>query len=165
MRWLRQIGRWTLGTRRSIAGTVYGTILVMSVITAGGSDPGTLAIVVISTSIVFWISDAYSQGLQQSVDSGRRLHRRQIREVARRQSAIALAAVAPASALVLGASGLVRERTAIWLALGIGTAALAVQGVRYARLERLGPAGTVLAIGANLILGLAIVVLKAAVSH
>jgi hypothetical protein len=36
----------------------------------------------------------------------------------------------------LGAAGIVRERTSFWLAFAVGFAALTVQGVRYARLER-----------------------------
>jgi len=53
----------------------------------------------------------------------------------------------------------------VWLALGLGVAALAAQGVRYARLERLSRTGTAVVIGLNLLLGLSIVILKVLVVH
>jgi drug/metabolite transporter (DMT)-like permease len=67
--------------------------------------------------------------------------------------------------LVLGAVGLVRGSTGEWLAIGICIAALAVQGLRYASLERLGRLGTLASVGLNLALGLAIVALKVIVAH
>ena len=67
--------------------------------------------------------------------------------------------------LVLGALGVFAVRTALWLAVGVGVAALAVQGVRYARLERLSRIGTIVTVGVNLALGQVIVVLKALLTH
>jgi hypothetical protein len=67
--------------------------------------------------------------------------------------------------LALGALRLVRDVTAIWLALAIGVAMLAVQGVRYARIERLSWIGTVVSVALNLSLGLAIVALKVFLAH
>jgi hypothetical protein len=54
---------------------------------------------------------------------------------------------------------------AVWLALGLGVAALTVQGVRYARLERLSGTGTAVVVGLNLVLGMSIVILKVLVVH
>ena len=56
--------------------------------------------------------------------------------------------------LVLGAVGVLKERTSVWLALGVGVLVLVVQGIRYARVERLGRSGTAAAVAANLALGL-----------
>jgi hypothetical protein len=67
--------------------------------------------------------------------------------------------------IALGALGVFREVTAIWLALGIGVATLAVQGVRYARLERLSRTGTLVSVALNVSLGLAIVALKVILAH
>ena len=47
----------------------------------------------------------------------------------------------------------------------MGLAILAVEGVRYARVERLAPAGTLMAVAANLGIGLLVVLLKAAVLY
>ena len=60
---------------------------------------------------------------------------------------------------------MVRDQTAIWLALAVGVATLAVQGIRYARLERLSRTGTVVSVGINLSLGLLIVALKVILAH
>jgi hypothetical protein len=56
-------------------------------------------------------------------------------------------------------------RTALWLAVGTGVVALAVQRVRYARLERLGPMATAITVAINLSLGLAIAAMKAVVAR
>ena len=46
-----------------------------------------------------------------------------------RELAIQLSSVLPLAAIALGALGVVRDKTAIWLALAIGVATLAVQGI------------------------------------
>jgi hypothetical protein len=57
------------------------------------------------------------------------------------------------------------DESALWLAMALGVATLGTQGVRYARLEDLGPLGTTVAVGVNVALGLVIVALKIAVLH
>ena len=69
----------------------------------------------------------------------------------------------PVAAILLGVLGVFATRTALWVAVGVGVAT--VQGLRYARLERLSPAGTIATVAINLALGLVIVLLKALVSH
>jgi hypothetical protein len=76
-----------------------------------------------------------------------------------------LSVVLPGAALVIGALGVIDGSVAIWLALGLGVAALAAQGVRYARLERLSTTGTAVVVGLNLVLGLTLVLLKVIVVH
>jgi hypothetical protein len=66
---------------------------------------------------------------------------------------------------VLGALGAFAVSTALWLAVGAGVATLTVQGVRFARLERLSRAGTTIAVAVNLALGLTIALLKALLAH
>ena len=82
-----------------------------------------------------------------------------------REVAIPLASILPLGAIALGAVGVIREMTAIWLALAIGVATLAVQGIRYARLERLSRLGTIVSVALNLSLGLLIVALKVLRAH
>ena len=53
----------------------------------------------------------------------------------------------------------------IWLAFGVGFVALAAQGARYARVERLSAGGLAAVIALNLALGGVVVVLKVLVSH
>ena len=58
--------------------------------------------------------------------------------------------MAPVTALVLGELGVLRATTAGWLAMGFGLATLLIQGVRYARVERLGGLGTAVSVDASL---------------
>jgi hypothetical protein len=157
------------GSAGGIAGTIYGTIVVMATVTAGShgedTDAWRLAVVVGVTVLVLWVAHLYSHALAESLERGKRLDRAELGSVARRELAIPAAAVAPITALVLAALGILSEETAVWLALGAGVATLAVQGARYATVERLGGAGTLAAIALNLFLGLVIVGLEASVAH
>jgi hypothetical protein len=82
-----------------------------------------------------------------------------------RELGILLAAIPPTIALTLGGLGVFDETASIWLALGLGLGILAVEGVRYARIERLGSAGLLLAVCTNVGIGLLVVLLKAEVLH
>ena len=156
------------GRADTIAGTVYGTIVVMSALAAGAperTDPGTLAAIVATTVIVFWIAHVYSHAIAETIALNRRLDRAEITSIVRREFAIPLAAVAPVTALLLGALGVFKASTASWIALLLALGALLVQGVRYAGVEHMSRLGTVVSVAVNLALGLAIIALKAAVSH
>jgi hypothetical protein len=160
--------QFLFGSARGIAGTVYGTIVVMGAITAGsnaGAEPWRLATIATSTVVVLWIAHVYSHALAETIDAGRRLDRQEVLDVMRRELPIPLAAVGPVSALVLGAAGVFRESTSIWLALSIGLATLAAQGIRYAGVEGFTRTGTIVAVAVNLSLGLFIVGLKASLAH
>jgi hypothetical protein len=163
-----RLSRVVFGSRESIAGTVYGTIVVMGAIAAGASTeprPGQLAGAVTATVVVLWIAHVYSHALAETVRLGRRLDWAELASVGHRELAIVLAGVAPVTALVLGELGVFRATTAGWLAMGFGLATLTLQGVRYARVERLSRLGTAVSVGTNLALGLLIVVVKAGLSH
>jgi len=157
------------GSRRTIAGTVYGTIVVLAALAAGGkafqNDLWHLIALVDVTVLVLWIAHVYSHGLGESLQLGRRLDAAELGAIAGRELAIPLSAVAPTAILVLGALGVFKGTTAIWLADGICVLALAVQGLRYALLERLTTVGTLISVALNLALGLTIVGLKVVVSH
>lgn len=158
-----------IGTRQTIAGTVYGAIVVLSVVTAGAKafehHPWQLAAIAAVTVVVFWVAHVYAHGLDESLTIGHRLTTSELAAIARRESSILLAAVVPVAMIVLGAVGAFAVDTALWLAVGVGVATLAVQGVRYARLERLSRAGTIITVAVNLALGLAIALLKALLAH
>jgi len=157
-----------LGTPGSIAGTVYGTIVVLGAVTAGSEVAHgiwRLAAIVDSTVLVLWIAHVYAHGTGEAIERGRRLDGAELFSVAHRELAIALAAVGPTAALVLGGLGVVKGSTALWLAVAVGLATLAVQGARYAALEGLGGLATAMSIGLNLAFGLVIVALKVFVAH
>jgi hypothetical protein len=157
--------RIVFGSRRRMAGTVYGTVVVMGAITAGSqgdADPWRLAVIVSTTVLVLWIAHVYAHALGESVERDKRLDRAELASVAGREFAIPLAAVGPVAALLLGAFGFVRETRAVWLALAIGVATLAVQGFRYARI---GAVGTLASSATSAALGLVIVALEALLAH
>jgi hypothetical protein len=163
-----RVARVALGHGHEVAGIVYGTVVAMATLTAAYAnvkDPWELAAIVWTTLFVLWIAHLYSHGLGESMARGRRLDGAELKSVARRELAILLAAAGPSVPLLLGAIGVLRLSTSVWLALGIGLGILGLEGLRYARLERLGVLGTLAVTGANLALGVFVVVLKIAVTH
>lgn len=162
------VGRLLGGGNRAIAATVYGTVLAMAALAAGAVEdlsPGALIIVVATTSGVIWIAHVYAHTLGESIERGRRLDWSELSVIAGRELAILGAAAVPISVLLLGVFGVIEEEPDIWLAFSLGFAALAVQGLRYARVERLGPVATTAVIAGNLALGGIVVLLKVLVSH
>jgi hypothetical protein len=171
---VRMIGEVNLhrlvqGSTETIAGTVYGTIVVLSMLTAGaasyGEDPWRLVAIVSSGTAVLWAAHVYSHGLGESMRARRHLAGHEILAIARRESSILLAAVLPVAAIALGAASVLSERLALWLAVGLGVAALTVQALRYARLERLRAIETAGVVAVNLVFGLIFVVLKTILVH
>ena len=164
-----RVKRLLLGDRRSVAGTVYGTIIVLSVLAAGAKpykhDLWRLAVLAGVSAIVLWVAHVYSHGLGESLRIGRRLTATELVSVARREYAIVLAAIPPVAAVTLGATGVLAPRTAVWLALGIGVLALTAQGLRYARLERLSLTGTVVTVTVNVLIGVTIVIAEVVIAH
>ena len=163
----RSAAQVVFGMGSGIASIVYGTITAMATVTAFGNekDPWKLAGLVGATAIVFWIAHLYAHALSESISEGRTLRPQAIAAIAHREFGIVLAAVLPVTALLLGAIGVMRDTSAVWLALAIGLATLAVEGARYARLERLRLPGTLAAIASNVVLGLFVVALKVGLSH
>jgi hypothetical protein len=161
--------RLLFGSPESMAGTVYGTIVVLATLTAGSAgaqaDAWKLALLVTVTVILLWIAHFYSHALAESLERGRRLDRAELVSVARRELSIPMAAVAPVFVLLLGAADVLREGRAVWLAIGVGIATLAVEGARFAALEQVGRGWRVVVVALNILFGLAIVALKALFTH
>lgn len=152
-----------------LAGFVYGTIVALAVLVAGARayphEAGHIAVLVVVTSVVFWLAHVYAHGVGQSVARDRRLTLAELRSVARQEAAVIEAAAVPVAALLLGAVGILSATAAVWLALGAGLAVLAAEGVLFARVERLGWAGTLAIVGVNLALGVSLIGLKLLVTH
>lgn len=166
---VRRLKRFMFGTDESIAGAIYGTIVVMATIVATGSsdrpDPWRIAVVVVATTTVLGLAHLYSETVARSIALKRRLTPEERAHIVRRELAIPFAAAAPVVVLVLGAAGVIRERTAIREALAIGLFTLAVQGYRYARLEHFTAKATIVSVSLNVGLGLLLVVVEVAVRH
>jgi hypothetical protein len=156
------------GVGGGVANVVYGTVVVLAALTAAyatESHPWRLAVVVFTTSVVLWVAHVYAHELAANLAAQQRLSAQELIAIAQREAGIMLAAIAPISMLLLGAAGVFQETAAIWLAFAVGLLTLAVQGWRYARVEKLGPLGTFAAIAVNVALGLLIVALKVTVAH
>lgn len=156
------------GIGGGVANVVYGTVVVLAALTAAyatENHPWRLATVVFTTSVVLWVAHVYAHELSANIAAQQRLSFDELIEIAQRESGIMLAAIAPILMLLLGAAGVFEETVAIWLAFGVGLLTLAVQGLRYARIEKLGWLGTFAAIAVNIALGLLIVALKVTVAH
>src|ERR1700757_794674 len=158
-----------VGVEGRIASTVFGTITAMATVAAYGrafpDSPWTVEELVLSTAVVLWIAHVYTHGLSESLSEGHPLRVDRVRTLAGREAGILFAVVPPSLALLLGAVGVLDETASIWLALGVGLGILAYEGLRYSRIESLGPRGTLLAVALNTGIGLLVVLLKAVVLH
>jgi hypothetical protein len=158
-----------VGVDDRIASTVFGTITAMATVAAYGrafpDSPWTVEELVVSTAVVLWIAHVYTHALSESLADEHKLRFGGLRRLAGRELGILLAVVPPSFALLLGAFDVIDETVSIWLALSLGLAILALEGLRYARLERLRVTGTLIAIAVNVGLGLLVVLLKAEVLH
>ena len=161
------LSRSAIGER--LSGLIYGTIIVLAVVVAGAKayshDAAKIAGLMAVTSVVFWLAHVYAHSLAQTIARNEHLSLSELRHIAGREGSIIGAALPPLAALLLGAFGLVSTRVAVWAALGAGLAVLAVTGIIYARVERLGWLGTLAVVAANLGLGAALVGLKLLVTH
>jgi len=164
--WLKN---FILGDRDRIAGTVYGTIVVMAVLAAGAKpyehQLWRLEVIAGVSVIVLWLAHVYSHGLGESLQAGRRVTPSELGAIARREYSVVAAAVLPLIAVGLGAVGVLSPRVAVRLGLWFGVFALAVQGIRYARLENLRPGAALFTVGLNLGIGLGLVALEVLVAH
>jgi hypothetical protein len=158
-----------VGVDDRIASTVFGTITAMATVAAYGAafpdSPWTVEELVVSTAVVLWIAHVYTHGLTESLSEGQTLRPGLVLSLAARELGILLAVVPPTIALLLGASGVLDETASIWLALAVGLFILGLEGLRYARIERLGLTGTLLAVALNTGIGALVVLLKAEVLH
>jgi hypothetical protein len=152
-----------------LGGFIYGTIVALAGVVAGARayphSAGHVAALVAVTSCVLWLAHVYAHALSRSVSHGDHFRVAELREVAYHELSIVEAAVPPLAALLLGVIGLVSDKTCYWLALGVGLVVLGNQGVRFARIERLGTLATVGIVAANVCFGVLLIALKLIVIH
>ena len=147
-----------------LAGFIYGTIVVLSVVIAGAkafpNGMGHIAALVLVTASVFWLAHVYAHSLGQSAQTGEHLSFEAVRHIAWREASIIGAALPPVAMLVLGEIGLLSPKASIWAAVIVGLLVLAAQGVVFARIEKLGVLATLVVVTLNLCLGLVLIALK-----
>jgi hypothetical protein len=162
-----RLRRSSVGER--LGGFIYGTIIALAVVVAGAraypQEAGNIAVLVAVTSVVLWLAHVYAHSLAHSVAYDQHLSLAELRYIARREGSIVEAALPPVAALLLGAFGVVSTQVAVWAAIGLGLLVLGVQGITFARVERLGRLGTLLVIATNLGLGVVFVGLKLLLTH
>jgi hypothetical protein len=155
--------------RTDYAGAVYGSMLAASVVATVGALGDfarfKLVLMLIVTGLVFWAAHVYARWAGERRLVGSPWSRGEIRRVAAHEWSIVEAAFLPALSVAISPLlGLDLSGTA-WLALSVAVA----QQVGWACLGAVRaavPAMQVVAEGAvNLVLGLIIMVAKAAVSH
>jgi hypothetical protein len=162
-----RLRRSSVGER--LGGFIYGTIIALAVVVAGvrayPQEAGNIAVLVAVTSVVLWLAHVYAHSLAHSVAHDQHLSLAELRYIARREGSIVEAALPPVVALLLGAFGVVSTQVAVWAAIGLGLLVLAVQGITFARVERLGRLGTLLVVATNVGLGVVFVGLKLLLTH
>ena len=158
---------WLFDRGDNLAGGIYGTILVTSIIAASDSSHtiwrsfGILEV----TVVVFWLAHVYAHALAWSLGSNEQFSRRGLRRVARNEWPLLQAAVVPSIALIAGGMGLIATQTAYWIAVGFGVAMLIWWGLLIARKEELSGRATLAVVLVNASFGLVIVLLKEFVNH
>ena len=114
---------------------------------------------------MFWLAHVYADALAYSVAHDQHLSLAELRRIAGHEASLIEAAVPPIAALLLGAFGIVSTEVAVWTAVVLGLVVLFAQGLAFARIERLGPLGTLVVVLLNLGLGVTLIGLKLLVSH
>lgn len=126
--------------RQDVAGFVYGTILVLAVVTALSTDsssgPGVVLEVVLATAVVFWLAHAYAETLQVRLQRTGRTLIADARATLVREATLLEAAILPSIPLALAAAGVFDRDAAILLAQITGLAELFLSGYNVARVLR-----------------------------
>jgi hypothetical protein len=146
----------------NLAGSLYGTVLVTSVLVAfSGSDrAGPIIAAVIVTTVVFALAHAWAHALGRSGAERRPLDRHALRHAVGHEWSIVEAALPAIAVLALAAFGLYTAATGLWIAVLLNVGLLFVWGVGV---RRLAGGSSLQALGAGLAsaaLGLVLVLLK-----
>ena len=104
-----RLRRWLFAEGDNLAGGVYGTILVTSIVAAADASEAiwrSLGIVVVTT-VVFWLAHVYAHAIASSVDRSAAFSLAEVRRIARHEWPLLQAAALPSLCLVAGGLGLV----------------------------------------------------------
>jgi hypothetical protein len=163
----KRLRRWLFAEGDNLAGGVYGTILVTSIVAAAA---GTSVIwrslgIVLVTTFVFWLAHVYANALAAGLDRTDEFSLAEVGRIARHEWPLLQAAVVPSLCLAAGGLGLVEDATAYWLAIGFGAAALVSWGLFFARQTGLSRTATLIVVFLNASFALCVVSLKILVDH
>jgi uncharacterized membrane protein len=149
-----------------LSGAVYGTILATTVVVSfqgHGTSMGTAVVIVVVTSLVFWVAHVYSRAIAQRLVVRRRLTGRDVGRIARDEWPMLQSSVPVLVPLLLGWVGLLDGKTAAWLAVLVGVGALFAYGLVIGIREEAGWRHTALSSVATGSFGLVILALKVVV--
>lgn len=148
----------------SIAEALYGLVLATSVIAVSqeseGDNAGRIAVTVLVTSIVFYLAHVYSRILATQIRDRAPLGRGRMGALLRHDLPLVTVTLPLVFILLLGAAGLIRDRTATTAAMLAALVELGAAGVYAARAAGATMWWTLAYGAASLALGAFIVILK-----
>ncbi len=154
-------------TTGSVTEAIYGLILATSVIAVSreydSSNAGRIGVTVLVTGVVFWLAHVYARVLAGSVTQHRRPSRLEVREALRHDWPLVEVTVPLVLILALGALDVMSDKAAILAATLAALVELAGAGAYAARKSGAGLVGAVVSALIAVILGSAVVLLKALV--
>lgn len=146
-----------------LAGAIYGTILATTVVASASGHPeplGRMTLLVVGTSVVFWLAHVYSIELAARLVAGRPLERHEVLRVARAEWPMLQSSWPIVLALVLGLLGVLDPVRAVDVAMALGIGALFTYGIMVGRQEGVSRLRVVLNGLATGAFGLAVLALK-----
>ena len=156
-----------LRTTGSVTEGIYGLILATSVIAVSreyeSTNAGTIAVTVLVTGLVFWLAHVYARILSRSMAGDRMVTRSEAREVLRHDWPLVEVTLPLVVILSLGAVDLIKDTTAVVLAMFAALLELGTSGAYVARSSGAGFLRTVASAVIAVALGGVVVLLKALV--
>jgi hypothetical protein len=148
--------------KRSVSGSIYGTVSVVAVIVVGAHEEASVGVVLpfaAVSMVVIWAVHVYATALVAAGVTG--LHwRTAVTRALQSEVGVLEGAAAPLAVLLLGAVGVLDDRTSIWSAIWCGVAVLALIPLVWMRRVGSPWPSTVLASMVSGGFGLLLVVLK-----
>jgi hypothetical protein len=154
--------------RGNLAGSLYGLILVTSVLATLEQNEervGLMIVALVVTTTVFAMAHAWAHALDAAAKARMPVDRHHLAEGVRHEWPIVQSAVPASIVLALAASDVLTVGTALWIATGVNVGLLFVWGAGLRQVAG-GSLGQVLLAGvSSAALGLLLVLLKVIVSH
>jgi hypothetical protein len=156
--------RFAWRDKSDLASGIYGTLLVTAEVVAVSSHyrtkPLSGAILVLVTTVVFWLAHVYANTLALRHRQASKPSWPQYRDEMIREWPIIEAGVVPVLVLLLGAVGLFSSRLSYIIATWWGVAALMIYGIAIGRKEGRSAMGVVLTAFITACFGFVIILLK-----
>ncbi len=123
-----------------MAGAIYGTILATSVVATAAHDPEAIdraVLLVVGTSVVFWLAHLYSLGLSARMLLRRPIRRDEVASLALAEWPMLQSCWPIVLALTLGVTGIVDRATPVDAPMAAGIGALFTYGLVIGREEHI----------------------------